>query len=93
MYEFDLWKKLNHFYSNRHVILAHVAEINLSRQLAGLLHPIGELGFVEFVVLVDVEVAHFLLLGLDGRDGTQRPAAEERHLDVFCDAMEAEEPA
>src|SRR5437870_9883117 len=33
-------------------------------QLAGLLHPSGELSFVERVVLVDVEVAHFLWLGL-----------------------------
>ena len=31
-------------------------------QLAGLLYPSGELSFVERVVLVDVEVAHFLLL-------------------------------
>ena len=39
-------------------------------QLAGLLHPGGELSFVELVVLVDVEVAHVLLLGLAGRDRT-----------------------
>src|SRR5262249_53838242 len=62
-------------------------------QLAGLLHPIGELSFVEAVVLVDVEVAHFLLLGLAGRDRAQRRAAEESHLDVLREAMEAEEPA
>ena len=62
-------------------------------QLAGLLHPSGELSFVELVVLVDVEVAHFLLLGLAGGDGTQRRAAEESHLDVLREAMEAEEPA
>src|SRR5262249_24884669 len=35
-------------------------------QLARLHHPIGELSFVELVVLVDVEVAHFLLLRLAG---------------------------
>jgi len=34
-------------------------------QFAGLLHPSGELSFVELVVLVDVEVAHF-----DGRQQT-----------------------
>ena len=44
---------------------------DLTRQLAGLLHPGGELGLVELVVLVDVEVAHVLVLGLAGRDRTQ----------------------
>src|SRR5438874_3583300 len=62
-------------------------------QLAGLLHPSGELCFVELVVLVDVEVAHFLLLGLAGGDRTQRNAAKESYLDVLREAMEAEEPA
>ena len=56
-------------------------------------HPVRELRLVELVVLVDVEVAHVLLLGLAGRDRTQRRAAEERHLDVVGEAMEAEEPA
>ena len=40
---------------------------SFAEQLAGLLHPNGELSFVERIVLVDVEVAHFLLLGLAGR--------------------------
>src|SRR5438094_3140259 len=62
-------------------------------QLAGLLHPSGELSFVELVVLGDVEVAHFLLIGLDRGNRTQRHAAEESHLDVLRNAMEAEEPA
>src|SRR3984957_17164426 len=62
-------------------------------QLVGLLHPSGELSFVELVVLVDVEVAHFLLLGLDGGNRRQRRAAEESDLDVLRDAVEAEEPA
>src|SRR5437870_102655 len=62
-------------------------------QLAGLLHPGGELSFVELVVLVDVEVAHFFLLGLAGGDRTQRRAAEESHLDVLREAMDTEEPA
>ncbi len=39
-------------------------------QLAGF-HPSGELSFVELVVLVDIEVAHFLLLGLAGGRRTQ----------------------
>src|SRR5262249_53890009 len=38
-------------------------------------------------------VANFLLLGLDRRQRAQRCAAEERHLDVLRDAVEAEEPA
>jgi hypothetical protein len=33
-------------------------------QLAGLLYPSDELSFIESVVLVDVEVAHFLVFGL-----------------------------
>src|SRR5262245_27660931 len=47
----------------------------------------------ELVVLVDVEVAHFLVLGLAGGDRTQRRAAKESHLDVFREAMDADEPA
>jgi hypothetical protein len=39
-------------------------------QLAGLLHPNGELSFVELVVLIDVELEHFLLLGLAQGNGT-----------------------
>src|SRR5262249_22530777 len=62
-------------------------------QLAGLLHPVGELSFVELVVLADVEIAHFLLFGLPGGDRTQRRATEESHLDVLREAMDAEEPA
>jgi hypothetical protein len=40
-------------------------------QLAGLLHPGGELSFVELVVFVDVEVAHVLVLGRSRRERTQ----------------------
>jgi hypothetical protein len=36
-------------------------------QLAGLLNPGGNLQFVDFVVLMDVEVAHVLLLGFAER--------------------------
>ena len=45
------------------------------------------------VVLMDVEVARVLALGLAGRDRIERRAAEERHLDVLREAMDAEEPA
>src|SRR5438445_6009636 len=62
-------------------------------QLTGLLHPGGELSFVELIVLMDVEVAGVPALGLTGRDGTQRRSAEESHFDVFREAMDAEEPA
>src|SRR5262249_11639847 len=62
-------------------------------QLARLVHPGGELRFVEPVVLMDVEVARVLALGLAGRERTQRGAAEERHLHVIREATEAEEPA
>src|SRR6185503_4511137 len=61
-------------------------------QSACLLHPIGELFFIDLIILADVEVAHVLLLGLAGRKRTQRRAAEESHLDVFREAMNAEEP-
>src|SRR5260370_14638365 len=43
-------------------------------QLAGLFHPSGELSFVDLVVLMDVEVARVLALGLAGGDRTQRRA-------------------
>ena len=78
--------------------LAHAAHLATSRshafagQFARLLHPGGELSFVELVVLVDVEVAHVLLLGRAGRDRRERRAAEESHLHVLREAMEAEEP-
>ena len=62
-------------------------------QLAGLLHPSGDLSFVELVVLVDVKIAHFFLLGLAGRDRTQRRAPKESHFDVLRKAMDPEEPA
>lgn len=38
-------------------------------QLAGLPHPVGEPGFVERVVLVDIEITHILLLRWAGRYG------------------------
>ena len=61
-------------------------------QLAGLLHPSGDLSFVESVVLVDVKIAHFFLLGFAGRDRTQRRAPKESHFDVLRKTMDAEEP-
>src|SRR4051812_49087025 len=58
-------------------------------QLAGLLHPSGELSFVQLLAFVDVEVADVLLLGRAGGERTQRRAAEERHLDVLREAVGA----
>src|SRR4029453_10353545 len=55
--------------------------------------PRRHLRLVERVVLADVEVAYFLVLGLARGDRTQRRAAEERHLDVVREGMEVEEPA
>src|SRR6266849_3572867 len=59
-----------------HAYATHAAYTGRShafaRQLAGLLHPSGELSFVELVVFMDVEVARVLALGLAGRDRTQR---------------------
>ena len=70
--------------------------MTLRRSLPALRDPAGQGGrlpdprrhlrLVELVVLADVEVAHFLVLGLAGRDGTQRRAAEESHLDVVREA-------
>jgi len=62
-------------------------------QLRCLPNPTRHELLVELVILVDVEAAHVLLLGLDRWDWTQRRAAEESHFDVLRDAMEAEEPA
>jgi hypothetical protein len=56
-----------------------------------LLHPGRKLRLVELVVLVDVEVAHVLVLGFAGRDGTQRCTAEEAHLHVAREHVEREE--
>ncbi len=39
-------------------------------QLAGLLHPVSELRFIE-LALVDVEVADCLVLGCAGRERTR----------------------
>src|SRR5688572_10896486 len=60
-------------------------------QLAGLLHPVDELSFVE-AVLADIEVAYVLVLGLAEWHRTQRRAAEEGHFDILREAMKAEEP-
>src|SRR6185295_5157509 len=73
--------------------LATIRSHAFAGQSARLLHPGGELRFVELVVLVDVEVARVLGLGRAGRDGSQRRAAEESHLDVLREDVDAEEPA
>jgi hypothetical protein len=66
---------------------------SVALQLAGLLYPSCELGFIKLVVLVDVEVAHVFLLGLAARHRLQRHATEESHLHVVPEDMVAEEPA
>src|SRR5205814_6442664 len=45
--------------------------------------PRRHLLLVELVVLVNVEVAHLILLGRPRGDGTQGSAAEEGHLHVL----------
>jgi hypothetical protein len=50
-------------------------------------------GLVEFVVLVDVEVADLVVLGRLGRHGFERGSSEELELDVLRVAAEGEEPA
>jgi hypothetical protein len=46
---------------------------------------------IELVVLVNVEVACVLVLGLDGWNRTQRRTAKECYLDVFREAMKTKE--
>src|SRR4029079_5456898 len=65
--------------------------------LAALRDPAGQLGclpdparhelLVEVVVLVDVELAHVLALGLAGREWAQRRTAEERDFHVLREAV------
>src|SRR4030095_9540981 len=55
--------------------------------------PRRHLCLVERVVLADVDVAHFLVLGRARRNRTQRGAAEERHLHILREGVKAEEPA
>ncbi len=52
-----------------------------------MLHPGGELSFVELVVLMDVEIAYFLLLGPAGRDRTQRRIVEFAGISGYIVAM------
>src|SRR6185436_1110463 len=76
-----------------HLILMYMALRDPSGQGSRLPDPCRQLRLVELVVLMDVEIAHFLVLGLAGRDRMKRHAAEEGYLDVVCEGMEAEEPA
>src|SRR4051794_21135279 len=78
-------------------LATHAPPIARSHAFAGqkdrLLHPSRELSFVERIVLMDIEVASVLALGLARGDRAQRCAAEESHLDVLRKAMHAEEPS
>src|SRR5687768_8872781 len=62
----------------------------LTREFRGLADPTRHEFLVDRVTLVNVIVTHVLLPGLDRREGAQRRAAEERHLDVLRDAVEPE---
>src|SRR5688572_3133453 len=62
-------------------------------QLGRLLDPARHEFLVEWFALANVEVAYVLLLRLSGREWPQRRAAEEGHLDVLREAVDAEEPA
>src|SRR5688500_9234691 len=66
---------------------------NPARQRGGLLHPGGQLGLVELVAFVDMEVAGVLILAGFGRDRSQRRAAEEDQLEVAGEGVERQEPA
>src|SRR5690606_27815070 len=63
----------------------------LARKRRGLPHPVPELLFVE-PVLGDVVVTHLRMFRGAGRLRRQRSAAEERHLHVAREAVEAQEP-
>src|SRR3954468_11316405 len=73
--------------------MPRVSALAPAGQRAGLLHPVRELSLVELLVLVDVEIAHVVVLGLAGRERTQCSAAKESDLDVPREAMKVEEPA
>src|SRR5919107_2727046 len=62
-------------------------------QPGGLPNPARHELLVEPVVLTDVQVARVLVLGRARRKRVQRRAPEERHFDVFREAVIAEEPA
>src|SRR5262245_11447187 len=70
-----------------------LSDLAPARHRGCLSDPGRDLRFVEFVVLVDVEVTHVLVLGFSGWERTQRRAAEESHLHVLGEAMKVEEPA
>jgi hypothetical protein len=68
---------------SRHTHVHTASSHSFAGQLAGSLHPGGELSFVEQVVLMDVEVAHFLLPGLAGGDRTHEQRVEADFLAAF----------
>ena len=61
-------------------------------QLAGFLHPSGDLSFVELVVLVDVRIAHFFCLDSPGGIGRSEVPRKKATLTYFAKTMDAEEP-
>ena len=53
----------------------------------------GKTRFVDLVLLMDMKIARVTALRRDRRDRIERTAAKEGDLDIFVEAMDAEEPA
>jgi hypothetical protein len=66
------------------VVVAFWSLHSFARQLAGLLHPSGELSFVELVVHMDVETARVLTLGLAGGTGRSDVPRKKATLTYFA---------
>ena len=64
-------RTVRRFPEGRRLVLRLVSALAPAGQRTGLLHPIRELSLVELLVLVDVEVAHVVVLRLAGRKRTQ----------------------
>ena len=64
----------------------------LAGQFARLLYPICKLRLIERA-FVNVEIAYVLLFRGAGRNRIERRALEERHFDVFREAMKSEKPS
>ena len=62
-------------------------------QLAGLLHPTGELSFVELVAFPHVEGALGFGRKVDRGNGREGGAVEEDQLEVGLEGGDREEPA
>src|SRR5918994_1450632 len=64
-----------------------------ARQRGGLFHPARHLRLIQFLSFVDVDPPRLLALRrATRRNGLQRRATEECHLDVMREDMERQEP-